>query len=47
MVKIHIKKVLFIQKIVLKLNQIHGKQLSYNNYNDIFSALQFQNTSKK
>jgi phosphoribosylaminoimidazolecarboxamide formyltransferase/IMP cyclohydrolase len=23
----------------LKLNQIHGKQLSYNNYNDIFSAL--------
>ena len=23
----------------LKLEQIHGKQLSYNNYNDIFSAL--------
>jgi len=23
----------------LKLSQIHGKQLSYNNYNDIFSAL--------
>ena len=23
----------------LKINQIHGKQLSYNNYNDIFSAL--------
>jgi phosphoribosylaminoimidazolecarboxamide formyltransferase/IMP cyclohydrolase len=23
----------------LKLKQIHGKQLSYNNYNDIFSAL--------
>jgi len=23
----------------LNLNQIHGKQLSYNNYNDIFSAL--------
>jgi phosphoribosylaminoimidazolecarboxamide formyltransferase/IMP cyclohydrolase len=23
----------------MKLNQIHGKQLSYNNYNDIFSAL--------
>jgi phosphoribosylaminoimidazolecarboxamide formyltransferase/IMP cyclohydrolase len=22
-----------------KINQIHGKQLSYNNYNDIFSAL--------
>ena len=23
----------------IKINQIHGKQLSYNNYNDIFSAL--------
>tara|TARA_Y100000389_G_scaffold20749_1_gene17843 strand:+ start:235 stop:1770 length:1536 start_codon:yes stop_codon:yes gene_type:complete len=23
----------------LKINQIHGKQLSYNNYNDIFAAL--------
>ena len=23
----------------MKMNQIHGKQLSYNNYNDIFSAL--------
>ena len=23
----------------LNLNQIHGKQLSYNNYNDVFSAL--------
>ena len=23
----------------LKITQIHGKQLSYNNYNDIFSAL--------
>jgi len=23
----------------LKINQIHGKQLSYNNYSDIFSAL--------
>jgi phosphoribosylaminoimidazolecarboxamide formyltransferase/IMP cyclohydrolase len=23
----------------LKINQIHGKKLSYNNYNDIFSAL--------
>jgi phosphoribosylaminoimidazolecarboxamide formyltransferase/IMP cyclohydrolase len=23
----------------MKINQIHGKQLSYNNYNDIFSAL--------
>jgi phosphoribosylaminoimidazolecarboxamide formyltransferase/IMP cyclohydrolase len=39
MVKILIKKVLFIQKIKFKINKIHGKQLSYNNYNDIFSAL--------
>jgi phosphoribosylaminoimidazolecarboxamide formyltransferase/IMP cyclohydrolase len=23
----------------MKISQIHGKQLSYNNYNDIFSAL--------
>ena len=23
----------------MKMNQVHGKQLSYNNYNDIFSAL--------
>ena len=23
----------------MNINQIHGKQLSYNNYNDIFSAL--------
>ena len=23
----------------MNLKQIHGKQLSYNNYNDIFSAL--------
>ena len=38
--KILTNKVQFIQKIVhMKINQIHGKQLSYNNYNDIFSAL--------
>ena len=39
MVKTLIKKVLFIHKIKFKHNKIHGKQLSYNNYNDIFSAL--------
>ena len=41
MVKIHIKVVQFIQRIkhLLIINQIHGKQLSYNNYNDIFAAL--------
>ena len=36
MVKIHIKKVQFTQKLSLNIKQIHGKQLSYNNYNDIF-----------
>ena len=40
MVKILIKKVQFIQKLnKLDIYQIHGKKLSYNNYNDIFSAL--------
>ena len=30
----------FIQVVqISNLKQIHGKQLSYNNYNDIFSAL--------
>ena len=28
----------------LNLNQIHGKQLSYNNYSDIFAALQISKT---
>ena len=40
MVKTHIKKVQFILKMSnLNMQQIHGKKLSYNNYNDIFSAL--------
>ena len=29
------------------LNKIHGKDLSYNNYNDIFSALEILKTLKK
>jgi len=31
----------------MKINQIHGKQLSYNNYNDIFSALTISNSLPK
>jgi phosphoribosylaminoimidazolecarboxamide formyltransferase/IMP cyclohydrolase len=31
----------------LKINKIHGKQLSYNNYNDIFSALAISKTLPK
>jgi len=31
----------------LNLNKLHGKQLSYNNYNDIFSALSVMRSFKK
>ena len=31
----------------LGFNQIHGKELSYNNYNDIFSSLEILNSLKK
>tara|TARA_B100000029_G_C17554346_1_gene951216 strand:+ start:337 stop:1902 length:1566 start_codon:yes stop_codon:yes gene_type:complete len=31
----------------LDINKIHGKKISYNNYNDIFSALSIINTFKK
>ena len=30
---------LFIHKIIISIKQIHGKKLSYNNYNDIYAAL--------
>ena len=33
------KSAIYSKNNSLKINQIHGKQLSYNNYNDIFSAL--------
>ena len=35
----HQESAVYSQSKDLKINQIHGKQLSYNNYNDIFSAL--------
>ena len=31
----------------LCIKQIHGKELSYNNYNDIYSALSILSTFKK
>ena len=35
----HQKAAVYSKTQSLNINQIHGKQLSYNNYNDIFSAL--------
>ena len=35
----HQESAIYSRKKYLNINQIHGKQLSYNNYNDIFSAL--------
>ena len=35
----HQKSAIYSKNISMKINQIHGKKLSYNNYNDIFSAL--------
>jgi phosphoribosylaminoimidazolecarboxamide formyltransferase / IMP cyclohydrolase len=35
----HQESAIYSKNNSLEINQIHGKQLSYNNYNDIFSAL--------
>src|SRR6056300_450640 len=35
----HQQSAIYSKNNLMKINQIHGKQLSYNNYNDIFSAL--------
>jgi len=35
----HQESALYSKNPELKINKIHGKQLSYNNYNDIFAAL--------
>ena len=35
----HQESALYSKNSMLNINKIHGKQLSYNNYNDIFSAL--------
>ena len=35
----HQQAAVYSKTLDLNIKQIHGKQLSYNNYNDIFSAL--------
>jgi phosphoribosylaminoimidazolecarboxamide formyltransferase/IMP cyclohydrolase len=35
----HQQSAIYSKNNLMEINQIHGKQLSYNNYNDIFSAL--------
>ena len=35
----HQNSAIYSEDKELKINKVHGKQLSYNNYNDIFSAL--------
>ena len=35
----HQESAIYSQNNILKIKQLHGKQLSYNNYNDIFAAL--------
>ena len=35
----HQKSAIYSKNLNMNINQIHGKQLSYNNYNDIFAAL--------
>ena len=35
----HQKSALYSKNLDINIKQIHGKQLSYNNYNDIFTAL--------
>jgi len=35
----HQKSGIYSKKLKMDIKQIHGKQLSYNNYNDIFAAL--------
>ena len=43
----HQESAIYSQNKNLKINKIHGKQLSYNNYNDIFSALTISKTLPK
>ena len=43
----HQKSSLYSTKDGLKIKQLHGKNLSYNNYNDIFSALTISKTLPK
>ena len=43
----HQKSAIYSKNSTLKIKQIHGKQLSYNNYNDIFAALSISKSLPK
>ena len=43
----HQKAAIYSQDRTHKINKIHGKSLSYNNYNDIFSALKISKSFPK
>ena len=43
----HQKSAIYSKNLDLNINQVHGKQLSYNNYNDIYSALSILNSFKR
>ena len=43
----HQEGALYSQNNFLKIKQIHGKKLSYNNYNDIFAALTISKSQPK
>tara|TARA_B100001057_G_scaffold398610_1_gene409228 strand:- start:375 stop:1910 length:1536 start_codon:yes stop_codon:yes gene_type:complete len=43
----HQKSAIYSQNKFLNINQLHGKKLSYNNYNDIFSALKISKSLPK
>ena len=43
----HQESAIYSQSEDIKINKIHGKPLSYNNYNDIFSALQISKSLPK
>ncbi len=43
----HQEGALYSQNVDLNINQVHGKSLSYNNYNDIFSALEISRSFPK
>ena len=43
----HQESAIYSQNNFLKIKQLHGKQLSYNNYNDIFAALTISKSLSK
>jgi phosphoribosylaminoimidazolecarboxamide formyltransferase/IMP cyclohydrolase len=43
----HQKSAIYSKNLDLNINQVHGKQLSYNNYNDIFAALSISKSLPK